>query len=82
MLAGREGHGGCRSASTVPWALAAQRTNATRCERYDTPMAVDHVLLVDPAEPDSVLDPLPDWAASGGSHYQRLRRSNSASWGG
>jgi hypothetical protein len=32
MLAGRHGHGGCRSASTVPWALAAQRPNATRCE--------------------------------------------------
>jgi hypothetical protein len=28
--------------------------------RHDTPMAVDHVLLVDPAEPDPVLDALPE----------------------
>jgi hypothetical protein len=39
---------------------AQKRKDAPWCERHDTPMAVDYVLLVDPAEPDPVLDALLD----------------------
>jgi hypothetical protein len=48
---------------TVPWALGAERANAKMLPAAnDTtrPMAVDHVPLVDPAEPNPALDVLPD----------------------